>query len=320
MKLGVIIEPTYRNSYWCTEILNGLKRRTYQRKILFTELWEDDLDKYDYVQFQNLILVVATSIDWINQTLATLHDHNLRILLAASDCPSCESNKTSCIRMNYHSSISLLMHHLQTLGDTHTALFGINPNSYADNVKKEAFGKSDDIYYNFGSAATCTLQFIKSINDYDSVICANDAVAIYLLHMLKDKNLYCSEKLHIVSFGDFFMSKLIRPTITSVSLDYYALGLQAVDTYQFLTRCDYTTSLSVMLDCKLHIRESTNRQTYTSTSTNVETLPRNMCVDFYNDNAIIPILSLEKLLINADPLDIKIIYLSIQNQSQEKNC
>lgn len=316
MQLPILIEPNYKNSYWCSEIMKGIKKQTYARKISINILDEEFLEELNSSSAQKVVLVISSSLNWINQIILKFRQLGIHMLLVSSDFGT-EHSQISCVHMNYQFCIFQLLGYLKDFGDSKTALFGVNPNSYADVQKIAAFENKKDIYYNFGSIDTCTLQFWKSIDFFDSVICANDAVAIHLAHFLKEKEFPLNKKFHMVSFGDFFISRLINGTMASIELDYYVLGQQAVDTYQFLSRTAHPITINISLECRLYVQNpelSGIKKIIKETE-----LPKDFVdVDFYSDPSVIPILALENMMVNSDKIDVQIIGGFFKRMTQEK--
>lgn len=60
------------------------------------------------------------------------------------------------------------------------------------------------------------------------MICASDYAAVSLVGRLREKNYAIPEKLYVVGYGDMFLSRLFRPSITSISDDYESFGKAAL--------------------------------------------------------------------------------------------
>lgn len=320
MVIPILVEPLFHDSYWCTESLKGIKKQAYQKKITLQPIEEADIKDCTFQTAQGVVLVVGSSINWINQIVRKLDTYNIQALLVAGDYSTEKYGRASCVLMDYQTCMRKLIKYLLHLGNRRIALYGVNPNSYTDKLKKETFisffSDKTDVYYNYGSIAASTIQLFNNIAHYDAVICANDAVAIYLLLFLKEKGIDVPKDVQLVSFGNFFLSKVIHPTITSIVLDYYMLGQQAVDAYLFLSRSCKPINISILLDCKLYIRESTTQKGEIKLS--MPELKMVADVDFYSDADIQPILSIEKLLVSADKIDVNILLMTKQGITQER--
>jgi len=318
MDMRILIEPDYQNSYWCTETIKGIREQAYLRKINLISLDEQAIMQSLPDNGKNVIIVVGTSINWINRITSSILYKGFLCLLVTSDQKFYLANDASSILMDYRNSMYTLLSYLEEIGDQHIAFFGANPNSYADMVKCSCFSWKKDIYYNFGSVTTCTNQIWSRIRNYDAIICANDAVAIHLLHFLLEHGISIPQDLHLVSFGDFFLSQFIQPSITSVAQDYRMLGQQAVNTCSFLSKNPQLT-VNVLIKCTLKIRESTDKKETSPTPSYLNNQENESAdVNFYSDTPIALILSLEKLLMSSDYLDLQILQLLLHKTTQEK--
>lgn len=310
MNIWIIVEPEYENSYWCIETMRGIRRQAVGRRYILKQIVEEQIEKIQKTDIVQVIMVLGTSITWLYQITQQILNVNLKCILISGSVVIPGMVKVSTLLLDYYSSMQILLTHLRNTGNQRIAFFGSNPNSYADKCKVSIFPWKQDIYYNFGSIVTCGLQILKKIRDYDAVICANDAVAIYLLHFLRKYGILIPQDLKLVSFGDFLMSQFMDPSITSIAQDYCALGKQAVNIYTFQVKNPRLT-INAFVDCKLKIRESTGDKllSFDMSSTSAFQVETLQDIHFYEDAPIATILALEKLLIDADEVDLKILQM-----------
>lgn len=70
-----------------------------------------------------------------------------------------------------------------------TACFAIQTNDSADLIKAAAFTEllgPDDIYYDTLGMENCFSAFLSNIERYDSVLCSNDIMALFLQNKCKN--------------------------------------------------------------------------------------------------------------------------------------
>lgn len=317
MDMQIIVEPEYSSSFWCLETLKGVKNQANLRKIRLIELTEAMLEQISSEDDSRVVIILGTSINWMNRIAALSTEKGFVCLLVTGDQGSQVANRVSTVLMDYQNSMNTLLSHLKHAGDNRIAFYGANPNSYADSIKSESFPWKKDIYYNFGSIATCTNQLWNRIDNYNAVICANSAIAVYLLHYLLDKGLRIPKDIQLISFGDFFLSEVMNPSITSVLQDYRELGMQAVNVYSFLAK-NPQLIINVFIRCPLKIRESTGEKTLATLSGTGWVQENPPDINFYDDENISPLLSLERLLVESDDLDILILKKLVEKETQEK--
>ncbi len=316
MDIRIIIEPEYQNSFWCTETMKGLSNQAYLRKIRLVEMREEDLTLQGGELNGEIVVVIGTSINWINRIVFSIQEKGCLCLLVTGDQNPDAPNRTNILLLDYQSSMYTLLSHLkETAGDENIALFGVNPSSYADSVKKKCFPWEKDIYYNLGSIADCTNRIWERIRDYSAVICVNDTAAIYLLRFLLDRNVQVPENLRLISFGDSFLSRLMSPSITSVEQDFRVLGEEAVQVCSFLKKNPMLT-INAFIKCPLRIRDSTRIEGLAPVADRQR--PVFPEINFYEDEAVATIQALNRLLVESDSLDIRILEYLLRGETQEK--
>ena len=315
MVMQIIIEPEYRNSFWCSETLKGLSTQASLKKSHLSEIKEASLAKLTRKRQNEVITVIGTSVNWICRIAAQIQEKGYLCLLVTGDQDTRTISRTNSILLDYRDSMHALLTYLRQTGERRIALFGVNPSSYADSVKEQYFPQKKDIYYNFGSIVTCTHQLFSQLDSYTAVICTNDIVAVYLLHYLKEKGVDVPRQLRLISFGDSFLSMLMQPSISSVEQDFRVLGAQAVNVCAFLEKNPQLV-VNAFIKCPLRIRESTPSGQNIMTGASEYTDTAN--VNFYIDESISSLQSLDQLLVESDELDIQILRHLIAKDTHEK--
>lgn len=313
MNMQFIIEPAYQNSFWCLKTLKGLKNQASLRKIQLMPLKESSLLQMAPTQKNTVIMILGTSINWIRHIVALSSKMGYVCLLVTGDQLPETADRVSSVLIDYQSGMYALLSHLKSMGDEKIALLGINPNSYADSIKSQCFPQKEDIYYNYGSITTCVDQLWSNISSYDAVICSNHAVAVYLHHFLQIHGIDLKDDLHLATFGDSILSDLMDPPITSIVQDYQELGAQAINAYSFLTK-NPTPIINILIKGSL----KTNGTTVSLNSPPISSADYAPDVNFYNDTCMSSILSLERLLSDANSLDIIILKKILEKETQEQ--
>lgn len=317
MNIRVIIEPEYQDSFWCKETMKGLSGQAYLKKIRIMEMAEADIGQLKAGRAGEIVTIIGTSINWINRIASLILKKGCLCLLVTGDQNSNALNRTNILLLDYQSSMHTLLSHLKDAGNKRIALFGVNPSSYADSVKKECFPWKDDIYYNYGSIADCTKQIWEHIRNYSAVICVNDTAAIYLLQFLLERGVRIPDSLHLISFGDSFLSRLMSPSITSVEQDFRALGEEAVQVCSFLVKNPMLT-VNAFIKCPLRIRDSTMVDGHPPAA---DMQPQEFPdIDFYEDADVATIQALNRLLVEGDSLDIRILQALLDGETQERTA
>ena len=312
MKVYVYIDTEYNGSVWCSQTLKGLTGEAAKRHYGIHFLESDDifslnLDKV-YGEEEKRVLIVLTTRVMTDTKFYDYFAKNKVSLLFVNHQSNLIDENYSNVLVDYREGMSQAQEYLKNVGKTKTALFAINPASSTDQIKKDYFlsdGKGEeDIIYNNGSLEECCKSFKKE--KYDSVICANDIAAYFLMNNLKKQSVKIPEDLYVVSFGDSLLSQMGAPTLTTISVDHTKLGREALHTYSYLYRREEGVCISVYVTPKLNIRESTANESYAGFTPQNERF--NKVVDpMYSDLSAQRLLKLEKMLGSCDENDFKIL-------------
>ncbi len=314
MVIHMLIEPDYRHTLWCRQTLDGLLSQAQRRKAGAVELEEEALRSQTAIPNGDILVIIGTSTHWISRVSSLALQKKLLFLLVTGDQDIGAAQRTNTILMDYRSSMQELLFYLQKSGEEKIALFGVNPSSYADTIKKDAFPWKENIYYNDGSILESARCLRGDIGRFGAVICVNDMVAVYLLHFLKGQGLRIPEQVRLVSFGGSLLSRLMQPSLISVEQDFHILGMQAVRLSSFLVK-NPGMSINAFVRCPLLTGESAAEEGGPPLESPRGSQPRH--VNFYIDESIAPLLSLERLLCETDDLDHKILALLLEKEPQE---
>ena len=212
-----------------------------------------------------MIIVIGTSVTWMPDALAFFSGRGIDSVFISFD-PAETLLPAGMVRMDYVHATNHLITYLEGCGRERIALYGVNPNSSADNIKLRFFrsycgarGADPEtrVFYNNGCLPECYETFRIRCADLDAVICANDVAGVSLLSFLRRDGIRVPEQLFLTAFGDSLISKRVSPSLTIATLDNRELGRQAVIQFATLYRQPPTASISVRVRSRLIVREST---------------------------------------------------------------
>ena len=129
-------------------------------------------------------------------------------------------NRVINISTDQPSAVNKCIEMLKNYGKVKPAFFGVQKNDTSDLTKAEEFVKyfsGDDVYPVNDKIKNTFDSFYKNISKYDSVICSNDIIAVYLLKQLKKHNIKVPEELYVTGNGNLWIGSHIKPTLTTVS-------------------------------------------------------------------------------------------------------
>ena len=324
MKIYVYIDPEYKESIWLSQTYRSIceeaAKKKYNVVLLDGEsIFSADIEEYFKGESKRVLLVLTTSLEHSEKLGALLFSHDVHILLVNHQNPQI-ANNSSCVMVDYTDGMRRIVDYLCGCGRTSTALYGINPKSSTDMIKYEYFknlqgmsysresGIAKAIYYNKHGLDECFNYMLADVDKYDSFICANDIVARSLITKLAEIGKRVPEDVFVISFGDYLISQMGEPALTTISVDHGELGRQALFAYSYLRKSDTSVNMTAKVPSTLFVRRSTaDMQPTSSTERKYIPAPTEKILDFYTDEETRRILALEKLLGSCDKLDLQII-------------
>lgn len=312
MTINIIIEPEYKDTVWCRETLCGIEKKAaslrYKTSICTFDMLSRDMEN---------LVVIGTSPRYVASILnkTTL----LEIRTVAISCQPMETReRTSYVLIDHNPATKKCIEYLQSCDRKNIALYGINRNSYADMIKTKYFD-DEHVYYSEGKNAMqdCYENFAKQVKNYNAVVCSNYISAIYLISRLKCSEICVPKDLYIIAYGDSVIGNMFNPSLTTVTLNHEQLGIQAVNLCRFPDILSENISVTVHVPCEIHIAKSTDN------TPRVESVNsfRQPCISdniFMQDERLLEIQSLEKMLRICDDIDFKIIDGLIDSKSYSK--
>ena len=304
----LMVEQQFAKYPWCQRAIRGIFEEVRKRRIHIQEVSELPGTAEEY----SCILLVGASEEWIHQAACGAAGLGLHPIVLSNRETDSSGLSLSSVKMDIHSSMELAVDYLRTLGREQLALFGVNPSASSDRWRARRFeeltGREADIFLLGASATEGFDRFYENIHRYDGVICASDYAAVSLVGRLREKNYAVPEKLYVVGYGDMFLSRLFRPSITSISDDYESFGKAALSICAMMEKNDVFSAVSVKLKSRLHIRQTTENRPYLPDSRPAapEPIPENR---FFRDMEFTRLAKLETMFNQCDETDFLLLHL-----------
>ena len=320
MTVYTLIEENYKNSIWCRQTLSGMRYAVKKKRYELT-IFESKEDALLTLKENDakIILLLGTSQKFMLDAYEYFTKENIHCVFI-----SCQPDKllknTSSVLIDHSFATHACLTYLSDCKKDKTALYGINPDSFADNVKKECFiseKNEKDIYYNEGNLEKCFNQFFPNIKNYNSVICANDIAAISLIKNLTEKGFNVPKDIFVISFGNTVLGKYFEPSVTSVTLNFADLGNQAVLIYSYLTKSDTEVNITLKIPCEITAGKTTDFISPAKSGNKALSSPPKTA-DFYDDETVYKINNIESLLNECEDIDFKILYLLLEGKKYEE--
>lgn len=142
MLIPVLTEPYFRKYLWARQTYEGISQEAARRKYKVLELDAENFEKMDYDAIfgeeRRMVIVIGSSLSWMPKTLAFFSSMNIESVFISYD-PVLPTLPTGMVRMDYVGAVQHLISYLEDCGRPHIALYGVNPDSSADNMKMRFF-------------------------------------------------------------------------------------------------------------------------------------------------------------------------------------
>ncbi len=310
----LLAEKAFAQYPWCQRILRGIYEEGRKKRIAIREVEAPE----EAAEENACILLTGASREWNNRMILRSRAAGLHPIILANQLRNPTGQPASLVTMDIHSSMELAVNYLYSLNKQRLALFGVNPRASSDPWRairfEELTGSAENIFYQDTTIEECFQRFLPRAADYDGVICVNDYAAVSLIRRLEQLGIRVPRDLYIVGYGDMNLSRMNKPSITSISDDYESFGKAALSICSMMGRNSSVASVKVNIQSRLHIRQSTDLRPFAIEDPSVqqEEPDRNL---FYSDPEMSRLARVETLLSQCDETDFSLIRLLLEDAS-----
>lgn len=310
----MLVEQQFVDYPWCQRALRGICEEGRKKRITVREI-------QDLSQAQpgwHCVLLVGASARWIEMMTQNARNRGLYPIALSNQKNNSFGQSVSSVMMDIHSSMQIAVDYLHSLGRDRLAMFGANPSASSDPWRIQRFqeltGRAEHVFQIQPTMEDAFNRFYAVIEEYDGVICASDYAAVSLVSRLRERGYDIPEQLYIIGYGDMFLSRLSKPSITSISDDYENFGRAALSICSLVEKNETISVINILLHSRLHIRQTTGNCPYipTNHSTAEPQLPENQ---FFRDPEISGLARLETLFNQCDETDFTLLQLLLQDAS-----
>ncbi len=315
----IIIEPAYKNSTWCNDILSSIIPELCKNKFNYVTACDFN---YESCECHSFALILCNTIKWAKRMAKKcLNKHVKPVVLANFDD---DKIAFSTVGFDYKYSMNELKKILISQEKTRTAIFALRKNSPANRLMEKYFLETftnstiDDVYFRKTSTSDCFADFLQSANKYDSIICSNAHTAVFFANNIK-KNNYPIDNMTVISYGDsILLSKSVENSLV-VSQPHCICGKTAVTIVKTLIRHPKITNLSCLVECNIY-ESGKILPVYNDLEYDLDNeMPENEILDT-NDTAISEITRIEMFLKNCTPIELTITDMLISKLTYEKTA
>lgn len=311
MDLYVVIEPLYRESLWCTKYLEGLRLEAGKNSISIKYLDSQDIRVSPQEGGRQICAILGSTPIWHRMLAERLHQLSIQCISINPDYLP-ETVAICEIHIDYYKAMSMTHSYFKTNGKNRTVFFAVNSSSTSDMLKAKAFSlvfTDGQVCFQSETLQKSCETFITQYPNADSIICCNDLVAIALLKRLLKEKKAIPKDLWMVSFGKSAVADYIHPGLTSIEVAYEKIGRQIVRIAQILWRNPIFSTLSCKIAATLIPNETTDFVPCTPilSTDDIRTVGKEDPHDFYQDQTIQELNSLDNLFANILPVDQEIL-------------
>ena len=235
--IGVIVEDI--GIEYMAQLIRGVEEigHLYKYDIILSSTYGDDNaleNAIDFLSTKQVEGIVVISEDISAEILVKLRDNKIPFLLLNK---LHDFKKINTVKIDYEKEEYELVKHLYEQGHENIAYVTLKEHNYLTDVKIagyekfinennlksiiiEADGKTSDDGYNIGEEVISKAkgENVSAISFY------NDQTAVGFISYCLDNNIKIPEDYSVVGFGNFEISRVYRPKLTTVSIPNYDIG------------------------------------------------------------------------------------------------
>lgn len=322
--VNILLEPSYIKPVWYLDSMNSLREAAAKKHYVIQER----TDPAALPDGTTAAIVISTSVNWTRNAIDHLRQKNIRPILIGTVPQSFGSDISGTI-FDRRAGVEELVLYCHQAGHDRIALVGVNPVSSNDIVKQDAFlsatrscgikASKDDIYTVENDLTDPISAYLREPGKYDGAICANDYVAVTLLAETTRRNIRVPDDIFVAGFGNHLLGRCANPTLTSATMDYREMGVQALTIWEAICANPKITTIIITIKHQVIYRESTGHfpppeslSLFRSQPADLELNPPDVGTVNYE------VRSLEQCLRLCDLLDYKIIRQILAGTSYEE--
>ena len=262
-----------------------------------------------------IVFVVSVSQGWTRRAATLLKQWGHKVILVGADSEALGLDFSGPL-LNRANLVRRLLEYFVLAGRTRIASVGNQTHDINDQVRGQAFVSvgealglsisANDIYRADDDLVACVGRFLDNIAKYDGAICVNDMAAVEFMSQSRERVIGVPERLYVAGSGNSRLGQVVTPSLTTTTLDYFQLGVLAIDIWRLMQRYPDADRFQVSLPCELIIRESTACFPASDKKESAHEV-RYAPIDMETERAGGCLARLEGCLIAGDALDISIL-------------
>ena len=234
--IGVVIPRL--DSFTAGKILKSINRRLeekgYQIIILTSELDKDrELNHMMKLYQQGVDGIIVMAFDITKENIALVNKISIPVLFTGQ-----KNSLVKCIKIDDKKAGRILGEYIKSKGHKNIVFLGVTEDDKAVGIeRKEGF-------YQAFSDSDCTINFVETDFSFNkayevaekvisykptAVVGATDNIVLGFIRYAFEKGYKIPEDISVAGFGGYDVGLAVHPTITTVGIDYEALGEKAAE-------------------------------------------------------------------------------------------
>lgn len=264
------------------------------------------------------VMVIGYETPKLQTSLLALTERGRQVILAGLDDERFGA-RISSASPSRRRATALLIQYLMACGKKKIALVACGDRSVNDLMRCEtlksylvAQGCKDPdrhLFFYSNYVEESFDAFYPRWKAFDAVICPNDYVALCFIRFCQEKGIRIPEDLYLAAFSDRTLSRFCKPSITTMSIDFGAVGNCTFQAWEFLeNHRDEHLQMQITTPSRLIVRQSTACEMHPIDENNVIIFDADyQGGPFYSDPTIAKVMQVENCLTQCDQLNLKII-------------
>lgn len=256
-KITLIVHKPFVTFHWGKAVFAGFER-VKERYGIAIKLIES-ADDIAGVRYNGYAFLLGVDSKWIDSVIERISNPSLHVVVLFGETVKYKSDVSS-VNFDQRSMIIKAIEMLRKKRRYKTAFFGVQENDTSDADKASAFAfqsSTDNIYPTKGDIEECFTRFYGRISEYDSVICANDIIAVYLCKRCRECGIDIPGQLHVIGNGGLWIANNVSPRLTTVVYDLESMTDIAISAINGIVRVANVSTFSIKIKMRIIDREST---------------------------------------------------------------
>ena len=319
----VLMQPKISNSFWGSNILQGIKNALLKYRDTLCIMDTSGADNIHSI-YKQPVLLIGSDVTWVDSNISMLTSCGAVPILVNACMLPIHRSKASGVVFELDEAMDYCISYFKKAGRCKTAFLGARRHSVADIEKCRAFGDVENIYRATSTIEECVDSFLREFPEkkFDSVICSNDTVAIYLMNRMRELGYKLPDDCYIIGMGSSILGANHTISISSVMFNYIQMGEQAVELYRTVAKAQSQCHYTLSLPCFFVPGRSTGEEPSVGcpvTQDNSLTNAQEFTDDSYFSGTIAQrIIGLESILQQCDRIDRQIIFSLMRGETSDK--